>query len=404
MTDLYRYFSIREGPFEGHRILIDEREYQETYGNKSFMHDYPTIREATDRRVRDLFISKGGVPETEHPYHMVLGRCDEWFKGRKGFIASLAIDIEEFDPGIISFTYGDSIPSMNGLIDRPYGGKVYTLSEIVDVIKEFGMPQDWNPHEEYGLENYIEAQIWSEKPLERYKRSFSKVNPVRHIESLVDGVIRATPNIIDQVDTKQLSFRDSLKMIAESKYRNVLINKLKNLNGDLYENNRIHGMIHAFRCSLYCILACIMRDCSIDEMLLSVDAVSQHDIGRKVDPNDHGRCGADIFCSIHPFYPDDELRMVMAAIHSHCLPDEEMDRIMSGYDIPATDCARCRDLSILVKDCDALDYIRLGIDGYMPKYIHMEDCRSLVRFAMCMNALTEWYPELLTKLLNGELS
>lgn len=45
---------------------------------------------------------------------------------------------------------------------KPYRGQVYTLSEIVEVIKQYGLPQHWNADEKLGPERYIEAQIWDE--------------------------------------------------------------------------------------------------------------------------------------------------------------------------------------------------------------------------------------------------
>lgn len=48
---------------------------------------------------------------------------------------------------------------------KKYRGQVYTLSEIVEVIREFGLPQEWNPLGEHGPERYIEVQVWDDAPL-----------------------------------------------------------------------------------------------------------------------------------------------------------------------------------------------------------------------------------------------
>ncbi len=40
--------------------------------------------------------------------------------------------------------------------------------EILEIIKKYGMPQDWNDDGKYGPERYIEAHIWSDKVIQKY--------------------------------------------------------------------------------------------------------------------------------------------------------------------------------------------------------------------------------------------
>lgn len=51
---------------------------------------------------------------------------------------------------------------------KPYRRQVYTFDEILHVIEEFGMPQQWNANGEKGPERYIEVQIWDDKPLRKW--------------------------------------------------------------------------------------------------------------------------------------------------------------------------------------------------------------------------------------------
>ncbi|HLO16004.1 MAG TPA: hypothetical protein VK206_14320, partial [Anaerolineales bacterium] len=68
----------------------------------------------------------------------------------------------------VSFTYGDSFPAMNYSDGKPYRGQVYMLSELGEVIKRYGLPQEWNPDGKGGPERYIEAQVWDDGPLREY--------------------------------------------------------------------------------------------------------------------------------------------------------------------------------------------------------------------------------------------
>ena len=57
---------------------------------------------------------------------------------------------------------------MNYKDGKPYRGQIYTLSELGEIIRRFGLPQEWNPDGEGGPERYIEAQVWDNTPLKEY--------------------------------------------------------------------------------------------------------------------------------------------------------------------------------------------------------------------------------------------
>jgi hypothetical protein len=50
---------------------------------------------------------------------------------------------------------------------KPYRGQVYTLDEL-ELIRLYGLPQDWNPDGEFGPDRYIEAQVWDDTPIRQY--------------------------------------------------------------------------------------------------------------------------------------------------------------------------------------------------------------------------------------------
>jgi len=51
---------------------------------------------------------------------------------------------------------------------KPYRNTVYTKQEIYEIIKIYGLPQDWNRTGSNGPERYIEAQIWDDEPIKAY--------------------------------------------------------------------------------------------------------------------------------------------------------------------------------------------------------------------------------------------
>ena len=90
-----------------------------------------------------------------------------WFENS----AFIKIPIEEFDLKTVSFTYGDLTLS---LARDPIRWterntvKLYTYDEILKLIK-YGLPQDWNDDGRYGPERYIEAHIWNDEIIDKYR-------------------------------------------------------------------------------------------------------------------------------------------------------------------------------------------------------------------------------------------
>lgn len=49
---------------------------------------------------------------------------------------------------------------------QPRHGQVFTLSEIADVVKRYGMPgARWQSEPSWRIDRYIEAQVWDERPI-----------------------------------------------------------------------------------------------------------------------------------------------------------------------------------------------------------------------------------------------
>jgi len=112
-------------------------------------------------------MKKDGKPERKNPHYMILGECNDqknWFNQ----MDYIKIPLNEFNLDTVSFTYGDSFPIFFG---AHFGNKseyilnVYEYNEIIELIEKYGLPQ--NDPKEYC--SYIEAQIWSDEIINKYK-------------------------------------------------------------------------------------------------------------------------------------------------------------------------------------------------------------------------------------------
>lgn len=74
---------------------------------------------------------------------------------------------------VFSITYGDShpvwSPRVNRMDGKEYRKRLYTYEEILEVIRKYGLPQNWNNDGTYGPERYIEAHIWSDETIGKYR-------------------------------------------------------------------------------------------------------------------------------------------------------------------------------------------------------------------------------------------
>ncbi|SIQ44089.1 hypothetical protein SAMN05421578_1021 [Paenibacillus macquariensis] len=178
MELLYHYFDESTGPFvnlsdleihEAEQVLSDIRFKNKGFASKRSL-EYLQIRRGLELKARNLFISKGGKPIRRLPHYMTFGKCPwllDWYPiGRE-----IEIPINEFETHTLSFTYGDLFPTMRYQDEKPYRNQVYTLNEIYEVIKEYGLPQEWNSDGIKGPERYIEVQIWDDKPLRKWRNT-----------------------------------------------------------------------------------------------------------------------------------------------------------------------------------------------------------------------------------------
>ena len=176
---LYHYFDVRTGPFKSLTSIPQEEAREVIEKIKAERPDslcaqrndeYVKRRHNCETMLREAFAAKGGIMEIDSPHYMVLGYSpwlSTWFEE----CDYIKIPVDDFDLRTVSFTYGDSMPTFSDKVNdgKEYRKKVYMYDEILELIDKYGMPQEWNDDGKYGPERYIEAHVWSDKVIEKYK-------------------------------------------------------------------------------------------------------------------------------------------------------------------------------------------------------------------------------------------
>ena len=178
---LYHYYDKKIGPFVSlSDIPIDEAKHILDIIKETKPHVQSATRQITymDRRheieniLKTEFLKKGGVINRKSPHYMVVEHSpwlSTWFENS----AYIKIPIEEFDVKTLSFTYGDAFPvfsdGQHKMDDKEYRRKLYMYDEIMELIKKYGLPQQWNDDGAYGPERYIEAHVWCDDTINKYR-------------------------------------------------------------------------------------------------------------------------------------------------------------------------------------------------------------------------------------------
>jgi hypothetical protein len=175
---LTHYYHKDDRPFQTLSSLSDETalkvisSFQERAGAVYQRFNNPVKylrhRQITEDWLRDEFIKKGGQPIVKYPQYFVVDRSTWIEDGYNGQSRSIHIPIAAFDRDRISFTYPDSMISywLKSQTDKifyhpGYHGNVFGLSEIAEIISQFGIPdREWqtDPARKYDI--FIEAQVW----------------------------------------------------------------------------------------------------------------------------------------------------------------------------------------------------------------------------------------------------
>lgn len=177
---LYHYFDETIGPFvslsdipmsEAKAVLSCIKSEKPNTQSAQRHDKYVEHRRNCENILKAEFIKIGGVIKRKAPHYMVIGHSpwlSTWFENS----AFIRIPIEEFDLHTVSFTYGDSMPTFSTTIksNKEYFHKIYMYEGIVKIIEKYGLPQDWNDNGNYGYERYIEAHIWNDETIDKYRQ------------------------------------------------------------------------------------------------------------------------------------------------------------------------------------------------------------------------------------------
>lgn len=132
---------------------------------------YVQERKKTEDFLRTEFLKKGGKAERQYPLYFILGKNE----GLKNISKQneVRILLDDLPKNVISFTYPDSMATFVLKDDPPYylpyHGKVFTYEEIVEVIKEYGFPEEGLMQcSKFRYPNCIEMQLWSDEPIEQF--------------------------------------------------------------------------------------------------------------------------------------------------------------------------------------------------------------------------------------------
>ena len=154
-------------------VLEELRHKTEIGENKRMFSDwYVKERKTSEEHLKKEFLKKGGIIEKEYPHYFVFGESLIQ-KGLAKSTKEIRIELNHLPLDKISFTYPDSMATMvlkdDELYKMPYHGNVFTYSEILEVIKEFGFPKDEIAQtSKFHFPLYIEAQLWSDAPVAHF--------------------------------------------------------------------------------------------------------------------------------------------------------------------------------------------------------------------------------------------
>ncbi len=178
---LYHYYDKKIGPFmnlselstdEANMVIDEIKQNKPNVQCAQRDAEYMFRRRMYEDIIKKEFIKKGGIVKRDVPHYMVVEHSpwlSTWFEDC-GYIK---IAVEEFDLKTVSFTYGDSHPTFSPWPRdddwKEYRRKLYTYDEILEIIKKYDLPQNWNNDGKFGPERYIEAHIWSDDTIDKYR-------------------------------------------------------------------------------------------------------------------------------------------------------------------------------------------------------------------------------------------
>jgi hypothetical protein len=170
--------SAEERP--GVLLALDKRrvagEHKRVFGSR-----YMDLRRRAEARLLELFEQAGGRPERTAPHYFVLGES-AWYRGLAPGMQAAVLPLSELPSIVTSFTYPDSFTATGLVADfglpyesRPYHHRAFRIEELPEVVGLYGLPPEepapvYEWYERHAFEKYIEVQVWSDAPIQRFLR------------------------------------------------------------------------------------------------------------------------------------------------------------------------------------------------------------------------------------------
>lgn len=176
LTHYYRPFSrpllsLSDLPEPELSRVLDQIAEHEPLPYRLTQPDYLPQRRRIEARMRTRFVEKGGRPDRQNPRYFVLGEFSLWESDRS---SKVQIPLRSVPADSVSFTLTDSFfnyrrANLRGVSiqGRPYHDELYTLSELASQLEIYDLPtEEWRSHRDRRFEVYVEAQLWSDEPIE----------------------------------------------------------------------------------------------------------------------------------------------------------------------------------------------------------------------------------------------
>lgn len=159
---------------------------------------------------------------------------------------------------------------------------------------------------------------------------------------------------------------EKISALMSSPYAVPYLLSSEMLNTDVLYRSHIHGQGHIERVMLLGAMIAMNEKLNIKDTRLLLFACSYHDIGRRDDTKDdyHGLRSAELITKynltdIPGDLGRDETAMLKAAIATHSMHDDTLDRNAERFRVPPCELEHCRQLCFCLKDADNLDRVRL---------------------------------------------
>ena len=384
--EYYRYFYLQKDVFA--RITDfnarSPSDYVDALQNKNlanhtYNEEYIARRLRTEEIMYEVFKKKGGKPRIKHPHYFTLGNCDSWFFDVKNCFGSLMLESNIFDKDVVSFTYGDSIPTFMDIFadGKEYRNNVYTMDEICDIINEYDYPQIWNTHGEFGPETYIEVQVWDDEYIDLFRPPDVKEHQRGYVERATEAIIKANSNL----DNNLCNVNGLYYYLSDMKSY-PLYNWYCNLISDLtncFAHDPVHGISHSLNCSLFAFLLSNQLQLDNTSTKILVLSALYHDVGRSKSEigKTHAEIGSILIYDILNHLNHKILVQIAQLIELH----DVRNSLLKYLNISSMD------LLVLLRDIDSLDYLRLGLNVFNPAYINTPDAKLLIRTSLELNIL-----------------